>query len=92
VPTRRSLLSYALGPAVLSAGMPAVNRASARSAAAELVGIAVRGNIQRTMPTCPALARPRPTSGPCIPRRRTARSHRGKARLPMHSPSLAVRN
>ena len=39
MPSRRSLLSYVVGPAVLAGGMLDVRRASARSAAPELVGI-----------------------------------------------------
>ena len=39
MPSRRSLLSYVLGPAALAGGLLAVNRASARSATRELVGI-----------------------------------------------------
>jgi hypothetical protein len=39
MPSRRSLLSYVLGPAALTGGLLAVNRASARSATPEFVGI-----------------------------------------------------
>jgi hypothetical protein len=39
MPTRRSLLSYALGAAALTGGLLAANRASARSAAPQFVGI-----------------------------------------------------
>ncbi len=39
MPSRRSLLSYLLGPAALTDGLLAVNRTSARSASPQLVGI-----------------------------------------------------
>jgi thiol-disulfide isomerase/thioredoxin len=39
MPTRRSLLSFALGPAALAGGLLAINPASARSATPEVVGI-----------------------------------------------------
>jgi thiol-disulfide isomerase/thioredoxin len=67
-------------------------RLSAPFAACSALRAPDRGNIQQTMPTCPALAHLRSISGPCITRPRTAHSRLGKARQPTPSPSSVVLN